>query len=173
MKNSISYCHVTAKDPEYDDEAYPSPLVDNDLFEYEMSSCGLYHDDHIEFFNNLKTGYYKIEYTVGKDSETCDGYTLYEWDEIEEYLSATPAPFYGRWLYYSKRAQYKWGSFLNHFLPVWSIDWDYGGAGITSSNLYLPQVLFYKVWNCKNFPKWGYVPSWGPGFTSTRIRKYW
>jgi len=177
MKNSpkleVTYCYWEAPDPDYDDPGAAIPLVGGDLFEYEMHEIGLYEDDHVEFFNKLKTGYYKIQYVKGRDGEYDGPYTLYEYDVIESYESAEHSQ-HARWLYWKYRLNYRWQMFAEIFQKVWGLDWDYGGAGISSKNMYFPKALFLKIKSSKYYPGKRHEPSWGPGYVYAKIRKnYW
>lgn len=114
------------------------------ILSYEVAACGT--PEHWEEIHKLKPGYYRLEYTSCRETETCDGYVIAEYSVCEELKKIKAAPIVGRWLWFQ---EYTLKPFLysltTPFRKVWKLDNYYGeGGGTTSGPFFLPKALWLK-----------------------------
>jgi hypothetical protein len=138
-------------------------LDHEDLLEYELSEnlCEL-EEIMPEEYKSLPSGYYLVEYSIFNDG----GYDEPDNWVVDRIDKMTPAPFLGRLAEFRADAI----SFIReakmYFKPVWCVDFDYGGLGISSEDTYLPIALYQLLLSKFNFID----PGWGKTYKKTMLR---
>lgn len=81
MKDNNNICTLNCPDS-YKSAHIMRDCKVNTILDYEMNDCGV---DILEEFELKTKGntYYLIEYSLGEDSETCDGHIMYTYGILE------------------------------------------------------------------------------------------
>ena len=171
-----SYIHVHYQEPddEYDDELTISCCIDEryDLLAHEIANAGDdVFGDYLEDIKKLSNGYYEVVYNSCMDSESDGyGYEMYSYEVVDGFVSfkkTFKAYLIGT---YWHHIMPKVHAFQDLFTKSWGVDFDYGGAGLAVSGLFLPKALFIRYIRCK-VPN--YDPGWGKEFKAKINSPLW
>lgn len=169
-----SYCFVETDEYEYEDEPavkFIVPILEDDMLDYEIQMVGV-PDDWKEEVNKLPDGFYKVRYKTFTDSESCDGYTLYEYEAVDSEVEFYPSPVVARALYVWSRVKERLYQATMLFRKVWEIEFQYPtvsfektgvwecGGGTGKGNLWLHQALWARLFAKR---KWIDLYSFGYG----------
>lgn len=146
------YIYLRNEDP--GDEEFLYIVVcqptDQSLLYFENSEIGL--PDHWkEELTGYPTGYYKIEYTWERDTESLDGFEIASYQILGDITSIKNSPLAAPLLwFFHYRAVPVFEFAVDLFSKVWAVDCYWGpGGGFVKSGMYLHQAILYKYFGYK------------------------
>lgn len=166
LSKTYVYLEHIPKDDEFDAEInLVSCINDNCLFSYELKQNGVsdYWNEELE---KHPSGFYELEYEWDTESENDDcGYVAYTYAVVVGIVKLTPSTKALLLFIKNKHLIPILNSLLDLFRKVWAVDFEYGGVGITTSNLNILQALWLRYVGHRLKE-----PSYGPGYKSV-LRK--
>lgn len=159
---------INGIEEEFDAETsvIPLPLTEEDFLDYESNTAG-FDDEVLSFFDGMKSGYYRVKFETSTDQEFCDGYPVSpEYLVFSHFTEATPSPVLGRLIeFYAFRWRPSWNFMTDLIRPVWAVDIEYGGVGITTQRCWLLKAVFIRFVYAKPWAVWG------PGWTRLELKR--
>lgn len=170
MITSYVYLEHEIDDP--DEEPHPHlmtcsgwhPERNRDLLAFELGQCG-YPDHWKKELLKHPPGYYRIDYATRTESECHDYGEWFSYPVVDDLIC----------LERSFKARLYWFLNLNLiptfetaydlFRPIWRVDFEYGGVGISSRSMFLPYALFIRYFTPKGHA------AWGDNYTDKRLRR--
>lgn len=144
------------------------PLVDDDFLDYQIREAGV-DDDDLEFWKDKPSGYYLVKYEWHNEQDYSEGWPCGpEYCVFDGFTEATPAPIMGRFCDFHKNRWLPfWDAFFSIFRKQWSVDFEYGGAGVGTHSMWLPHAIYVRYVKPKRYA------SWGENWTKVSLRGGW
>ncbi len=153
---------------EFDGELTMHSCVSSErcLFTGELEYAGL-NDEWWGDYPKPTTGFYELEYEWDTEDERYDtGHVAYTYAVVVGIISMKKS--------LKARLLWQWNLVIipkvdllcSVFQRRWGVDFNYGGAGISSREMYLIPAIWRRFVSHRYF-----LPSWGPGYKAT-LRRY-
>ena len=138
------------------------------LLDLELDNNGI-PEGWVDELKKYPSGFYELHYDSYTDHEYCDGYIAYSYEVACEILSMKKS--WKAWVYYllDEKIYPKLDFLCSLFLPHWRIDFEYGGAGLCKTKLFLPKALWIRFIRPKHYAK----NMWGENYTKLSLYRGW